>query len=63
MQRMAKPAETVAATIERALTESRPKARYVVGLDAKAQAALTALMPQRLKDAALAKATGTPSKA
>jgi NAD(P)-dependent dehydrogenase (short-subunit alcohol dehydrogenase family) len=63
MQRMAKPAERVAATIERALTESRPKARYVVGLDAKAQAALTALMPQRLKDAALAKATGTPSKA
>ena len=63
LQRMAKPAERVAATIERALTASRPKARYVVGLDAKAQAALTALMPQRVKDAALAKATGTPSKA
>jgi NAD(P)-dependent dehydrogenase (short-subunit alcohol dehydrogenase family) len=63
LQRMAKPVEGVAATIEVALTASRPKARYVVGLDAKAQAAITALLPQRVKDAALAMATGTPSKA
>jgi NAD(P)-dependent dehydrogenase (short-subunit alcohol dehydrogenase family) len=63
MQRMAKPAEGVAATIERALTASRPKARYIVGLNAKTQATVTALMPQRVKDVALAKATGTPSKA
>ncbi|TMK99192.1 MAG: SDR family NAD(P)-dependent oxidoreductase [Actinobacteria bacterium] len=62
MQRMAKPAEGVAATIERALTASRPKARYVVGLNAKVQAAAMALLPQRMKDAALAIATGTPSK-
>jgi NAD(P)-dependent dehydrogenase (short-subunit alcohol dehydrogenase family) len=63
LQRMAKPAEGVAAVIERALTAPRPKARYVVGLDAKAQAAITALMPQRVKDAAIARASGTPSKA
>jgi len=62
MQRMAKPAEGVAATIERALTASRPKARYVVGLNAKVQAAAMALLPQHMKDAALAIATGTPSK-
>lgn len=62
MQRMAKPVERVAATIELALPASRPKARYVVGVDAKAQAAMTALMPQRIKDLALAMATGTPSE-
>jgi NAD(P)-dependent dehydrogenase (short-subunit alcohol dehydrogenase family) len=61
-QRMAKPADTVAAAIERALTVPRPKARYVVGLDVKAQTALMAVMPQRLKDAAFGFATGTPSK-
>jgi NAD(P)-dependent dehydrogenase (short-subunit alcohol dehydrogenase family) len=62
LQRMAKPVEGVAAAIELALTASRPKARYVVGLDAKAQARVTAMMPQRVKDAILAMATGTPSK-
>jgi NAD(P)-dependent dehydrogenase (short-subunit alcohol dehydrogenase family) len=61
-QRMAKPADTVAAAIERALTAAKPKARYVVGLDTKAQAALATVMPQRVKDAAFAFATGTPSK-
>jgi NAD(P)-dependent dehydrogenase (short-subunit alcohol dehydrogenase family) len=62
LQRMAKPAEGVAATIERALTDARPKARYVVGFDAKAQAAVVAVLPQRVKDVAFAKATGVPSK-
>jgi NAD(P)-dependent dehydrogenase (short-subunit alcohol dehydrogenase family) len=61
-QRMAKPVDTVAAQIERALTANRPKARYVVGLDAKAQAAVVTLLPQRLKDRAFALATGTPTK-
>jgi NAD(P)-dependent dehydrogenase (short-subunit alcohol dehydrogenase family) len=61
-QRMAKPVDTVAVAIERALTAPRPKARYVVGLDAKAQTALVALLPQRVKDAAFAIATGTPPK-
>jgi len=62
LQRMAKPADGVAVAIERALTASRPRARYVVGLDAKAQAAAMAMLPQRAKDAAIAVATGTPAK-
>jgi NAD(P)-dependent dehydrogenase (short-subunit alcohol dehydrogenase family) len=62
LQRMAKPADGVAAAIERALTASRPRARYVVGLDAKAQAAAMAMLPQRAKDAAIGLATGTPAK-
>jgi NAD(P)-dependent dehydrogenase (short-subunit alcohol dehydrogenase family) len=62
LQRMAKPVQGVASVIERALTDSRPKARYVVGLDAKAQATLASLTPQRVKDVAFAKATGVPTK-
>jgi NAD(P)-dependent dehydrogenase (short-subunit alcohol dehydrogenase family) len=62
LQRMAKPADGVAAAIERALTASRPRARYLVGLDAKAQAAAMAMLPQRAKDAAIGLATGTPAK-
>jgi NAD(P)-dependent dehydrogenase (short-subunit alcohol dehydrogenase family) len=62
LQRMAKPAERVAATIERALTASRPKARYVVGAEAKAQTMITSMLPQRVKDTAFALATGTPRR-
>jgi NAD(P)-dependent dehydrogenase (short-subunit alcohol dehydrogenase family) len=61
LQRMAKPVQGVASVIERALTDPRPKARYVVGLDARAQAAIAALTPQRVKDVAFAKATGVPT--
>jgi hypothetical protein len=45
-----------------ALTASRPKARYVVGLDAKLQAAMAGVLPQRLQDSALVLATGTPRR-
>ena len=38
-QRMASPVDGVAATIERALTARRPKARYVVGAGPRAQVA------------------------
>jgi NAD(P)-dependent dehydrogenase (short-subunit alcohol dehydrogenase family) len=62
MQRMAKPADGVAEAIERALTDRRPRARYVVGAQARAQAAVAALTPQRVKDIAFAAATGTPTK-
>jgi NAD(P)-dependent dehydrogenase (short-subunit alcohol dehydrogenase family) len=62
LQRMAKPVDGVAETIERALTASRPKARYVVGLDAKVQAAMAGVLPQRLQDTVLALATGTPRR-
>lgn len=62
MQKMAKPTERVAAAIERALTDARPRARYVVGADVRAQAAIAPLVPQRVKDVAFAMATGTPTK-
>jgi NAD(P)-dependent dehydrogenase (short-subunit alcohol dehydrogenase family) len=62
IQRMAKPVEGVAAAIERALTSSRPRARYVVGADAKAQTVLSTLAPTPLMDRAAARLTGTPSQ-
>jgi len=43
--------DRVAAAVERALTASRPRTRYLVGLDARAQAALGALLPDRAMDA------------
>jgi NAD(P)-dependent dehydrogenase (short-subunit alcohol dehydrogenase family) len=60
IQKMAKPVDGVAATIERALTASRPRARYPVGADVKVQAALSGLTPDRVKDAAFGRLTGTP---
>jgi NAD(P)-dependent dehydrogenase (short-subunit alcohol dehydrogenase family) len=43
--------DRVAAAVERALTASRPRTRYLVGVDARAQAALGALLPDRAMDA------------
>ena len=63
MQRLAKPVEGVAATIERALTVSRPRARYVVGADVRLQAALSAIVPTRLQDSASRLLTGIPRNA
>ena len=60
---MAVPTENVAASIERALTASRPHARYVVGAGPKVQAALSKVTPTPVMDAALRLATGTPRKA
>jgi NAD(P)-dependent dehydrogenase (short-subunit alcohol dehydrogenase family) len=60
IQRMAKPVEGVAATIERALTARRPRARYLVGADVRVQAALNAITPTRLKDVTFGRLTGTP---
>jgi NAD(P)-dependent dehydrogenase (short-subunit alcohol dehydrogenase family) len=62
MQRLAKPVDGVAATIERALTAPRPRARYIVGADARVQAALSAVTPTRLKDGAFGLVTGTPGR-
>jgi NAD(P)-dependent dehydrogenase (short-subunit alcohol dehydrogenase family) len=62
IQKMAKPVEGVAATIERALTATRPRARYPVGVDVRVQAALSGLTPDRVKDAAFGRLTGTPAK-
>jgi hypothetical protein len=53
-ERMARdglPPEAVAEVVGRALTVRRPRPRYVVGRDAKVQAALGRLLPDRAFDA------------
>ena len=45
------PPETVADAVEHALTAPRPKARYLVGLDAKLAGHLLTRMPDRARDA------------
>jgi NAD(P)-dependent dehydrogenase (short-subunit alcohol dehydrogenase family) len=62
-QRMAAPADGVAAAIERALTARRPRARYVVGAPARAQAAMAAVTPTVVLDAVLRAGTGVPRRA
>jgi NAD(P)-dependent dehydrogenase (short-subunit alcohol dehydrogenase family) len=61
-QKTAAPAEGVAEVIEKALADSRPRARYVVGRPARVQAFLARLTPIRVLDAALRAGTGTPRK-
>ncbi|WP_028061794.1 SDR family NAD(P)-dependent oxidoreductase [Candidatus Solirubrobacter pratensis] len=48
------PAETAAALIVRALHARRPRARYVIGREARVQAALARVLPDRALDAVLA---------
>lgn len=50
--------EKVAAAIERALTASRPRTRYLVGPDARVQALLRSLLPDRLGDRVIARLIG-----
>jgi NAD(P)-dependent dehydrogenase (short-subunit alcohol dehydrogenase family) len=52
------PPERVAKAIEHALAARRPRTRYLVGLDAKAQARLKAILPTRLVDRLVARMTG-----
>lgn len=52
------PPEKVARTIERALSSSRPRTRYLVGLDAKVQARVRPLVPTPLWDRLVARAMG-----
>ncbi len=61
-QRMASPVDTVAATIERALTARRPRARYVVGTGPRIQGILAQLTPTPARDALLRTATGVPRR-
>jgi NAD(P)-dependent dehydrogenase (short-subunit alcohol dehydrogenase family) len=49
------PAEKVAKAISHALGSSRPKTRYLVGLDAKVQARIQPLIPTRLFDRIVAR--------
>ena len=50
--------DKVAVEIEHALTDSRPRTRYLVGIDAKVQARLKPLLPARLFDRIVARAMG-----
>jgi NAD(P)-dependent dehydrogenase (short-subunit alcohol dehydrogenase family) len=52
------PPERAARTIERALTARRPRPRYLIGSDAKLQARARHLIPTRLLDRIVARATG-----
>ena len=61
MQKQASAPDTVAAAVERALTSTRPRARYLVGADARSQIAMTATLPTRATDALFSWFTGTPS--
>lgn len=45
------PADKVAKVVERALTTSRPRTRYLVGADARTQLALAKVLPDRAFDA------------
>jgi NAD(P)-dependent dehydrogenase (short-subunit alcohol dehydrogenase family) len=62
MQKQAASTDAVAAAVARALSATRPRARYLVGADARGQVALTAALPTRASDALFARLTGTPSK-
>ena len=57
MARSAIPPGKAAEAAHHALTAKRPKARYLVGIDARANVALHAL-PERAFDAAIARLTG-----
>lgn len=52
------PAEKVAVKIEHALSARRPRVRYLVGADARGQAFASRVLPDRLVDRIVARATG-----
>jgi NAD(P)-dependent dehydrogenase (short-subunit alcohol dehydrogenase family) len=62
-QRAARPVDGVAAAVEKALTAPRPRARYVVGVSAQAQAFLADVTPTAVLDRVVAAGTGMPRKA
>jgi NAD(P)-dependent dehydrogenase (short-subunit alcohol dehydrogenase family) len=57
-ERRGVPPERVAATIERALTSHRPRARYLVGGDARGMVAAHAILPSALFDRILRRVLG-----
>jgi len=61
-QRVAAPVDGVVAAIERALTDRRPRPRYVVGASARAQMILARAIPTRVLDVLLRAASGVPRR-
>jgi NAD(P)-dependent dehydrogenase (short-subunit alcohol dehydrogenase family) len=61
-QRMAAPVAGVAATIEKALTTPRPRARYVPGAGPRTQALIAQLIPTPIRDRVLSAGTGVPRR-
>lgn len=61
-QKLASPADDVAAAVERALTSRRPRARYVVGVGPKVQAALMQVTPAVIGDPILRRLVGVPRR-
>jgi NAD(P)-dependent dehydrogenase (short-subunit alcohol dehydrogenase family) len=61
-QKAAGPPDRVAATIEKALTDRRPRARYVVGASARSQALVARLLPTPALDALLRTGGGVPRR-
>ena len=57
-ERRGVPPAKVAAVVAHALTSDKPKTRYVVGVDARVQAALRAALPDRALDKVLGRVTG-----
>ncbi|MEA2295304.1 MAG: hypothetical protein QOE86_2943 [Solirubrobacteraceae bacterium] len=57
-QKQTSPPEKVAAAVLKALTDDRPRARYLIGADARVQVALRAALPTRAFDAAVSRLTG-----
>lgn len=52
------PPSEVAEAVAHALTAARPKTRYLVGRDAKVRGPVAAILPDKLMDAAIARALG-----
>jgi NAD(P)-dependent dehydrogenase (short-subunit alcohol dehydrogenase family) len=50
-ERNGSPPEVVASAVAHALTTPRPRARYLVGKDARAMALMAAVLPARVQDA------------
>ena len=56
------PPEAVAKVVVKALRSKRPKTRYLVGTDARIQAALVKVVPDGLRDALVTSQLGLPKK-
>jgi hypothetical protein len=59
-QRIAVAPEKVSAVVERALTSRRPRARYVVGVGPRVQAAFVTNLPAAVRDRVLRRVSGQP---